>query len=125
MLNVVTAGLAFTAPLASRLVVTPRVGGFLMQEDATEAPAVEAPAVEEEAAPLPPPPAAPKAAKVMSKAMPFMEQPPNLDGTMAGDVGFDPFGFSNHEVGPFDTAAEHMAWMREAELKHGPRNPLV
>jgi hypothetical protein len=40
-------------------------------------------------------------------------------GTDAGDVGFDPLGFSNHELGPFDTPEEHMAWMREAEIKHG------
>jgi len=45
-----------------------------------------------------------------SKALPFMEAPAALDGTYAGDVGFDPFGFS--EV--FD-----IKWMREAELKHG------
>ena len=26
--------------------------------------------------------------------MPFLEQPKNLDGSMAGDVGFDPLGLS-------------------------------
>ena len=56
-----------------------------------------------------------------SAAMPFMDKPAGLDGSMPGDIGFDPFGFSNHELGPFDTPAEHMAWMREAELKHGER----
>ncbi|CAM9167407.1 unnamed protein product [Discosporangium mesarthrocarpum] len=45
-----------------------------------------------------------------SKSIPFMPQPEALDGTMAGDVGFDPFGFSS--VLPLD-------WLREAELKHG------
>lgn len=45
-----------------------------------------------------------------SKALPFMEAPAALDGTYAGDVGFDPFKFT--EV--FD-----IKWMREAELKHG------
>jgi len=45
-----------------------------------------------------------------SKAVPFLSQPENLDGSMAGDVGFDPFGFS----GFFD-----VKWLREAELKHG------
>eukprot|EP00871_Galdieria_phlegrea_P000742 jgi/Galph1/1669/GphlegSOOS_G356.1 len=44
-----------------------------------------------------------------SKALPFMLWPQNLDGTMAGDVGFDPLGFTN----VFD-----VRWMREAELKH-------
>eukprot|EP00168_Porphyra_purpurea_P004579 TRINITY_DN1557_c0_g1_i2.p1 TRINITY_DN1557_c0_g1~~TRINITY_DN1557_c0_g1_i2.p1 ORF type:complete len:185 (+),score=51.17 TRINITY_DN1557_c0_g1_i2:151-705(+) len=46
---------------------------------------------------------------VKSKSMPFMEAPAALDGTMAGDVGFDPLYFTN----VFD-----IKWMREAELKH-------
>ena len=37
-------------------------------------------------------------------------QPTNLDGSLPGDVGFDPLGFS--EV--FDVKV-----LREAELKHG------
>jgi hypothetical protein len=45
-----------------------------------------------------------------SKAMPFLSQPENLDGSMAGDVGFDPLGFSNYI---------DVKWLREAELKHG------
>ncbi|EKX34760.1 light-harvesting Chl a protein 2 [Guillardia theta CCMP2712] len=45
-----------------------------------------------------------------SYAVPFLSRPPALDGTMAGDVGFDPLGFSNY----FD-----LKWLREAELKHG------
>jgi len=54
-----------------------------------------------------------------SAALPFADKPMYLDGSMPGDVGFDPLGFSNYELGPFDTPAEHMAWMREAEIKHG------
>jgi len=30
-----------------------------------------------------------------SKSVPFLEQPPKLDGSMAGDRGFDPAGFTN------------------------------
>ena len=45
-----------------------------------------------------------------SISMPFLSRPPRLDGTMAGDVGFDPLGLSNY----FD-----LKWLREAELKHG------
>lgn len=45
-----------------------------------------------------------------SKSLPFMPQPAALDGTMAGDVGFDPIGFSSFI--PLD-------FLREAELKHG------
>jgi len=39
-----------------------------------------------------------------------LEQPPGLDGSLAGDVGFDPCGFSDN----YD-----MNWLREAELKNG------
>eukprot|EP00752_Nemacystus_decipiens_P009070 g8098.t1 len=45
-----------------------------------------------------------------SKSLPFMPQPETLDGSMAGDVGFDPVGFSSFI--PLD-------FLREAELKHG------
>jgi light-harvesting complex I chlorophyll a/b binding protein 1 len=49
-----------------------------------------------------------------SKSMPFLEAPAKLDGSMAGDVGFDPLGLSNiNDVGL------DLYWMREAELKHG------
>lgn len=47
---------------------------------------------------------------IQSKALPFLEAPPKLDGTLAGDNGFDPWGFS--ELYSLD-------YMREAELKHG------
>lgn len=47
----------------------------------------------------------------MSKALPFAPRPKLLDGTLAGDVGFDPFGF-----GGGDKAS--LMNMREAELKH-------
>jgi len=45
----------------------------------------------------------------MSKSIPFLKQPVALDGSMAGDIGFDPLGLT--EVVP-------LAWAREAELKH-------
>lgn len=45
-----------------------------------------------------------------SMAMPFMERPPALDGSMVGDVGFDPLGFAKNK----DTLMQ----MREAEVKH-------
>jgi hypothetical protein len=44
----------------------------------------------------------------MSKSMPFLLKPKNLDGYV-GNVGFDPLGFSDY----FD-----MKWLRESELKH-------
>lgn len=46
-----------------------------------------------------------------SESMPFMDCPPALDGSMAGDVGFDPLGLSSMGI--------PLAYMREAELKHG------
>ena len=47
----------------------------------------------------------------MSKALPFAPRPKLLDGSLPGDVGFDPFGFAG------DDKASLMN-MREAELKH-------
>ena len=44
-----------------------------------------------------------------SQAIPFLNKPKMLDGTMAGDIGFDPLLLS--EIVP-------LAWSREAELKH-------
>jgi hypothetical protein len=49
----------------------------------------------------------------MSKALPFLKQPPLLDGTMAGDAGFDPLGLSQ-----IDDVGIDLYWLREAELKH-------
>lgn len=46
----------------------------------------------------------------MSMSMPFMERPAILDGSIAGDVGFDPLGFAK-------TEADLMNY-REAEIKH-------
>jgi len=50
------------------------------------------------------------AASAKSTSLPFMEAPEALDGSMAGDVGFDPLGLSS---------IIDIKWMREAELKHG------
>mmetsp|Transcript_10616 Transcript_10616/g.25557 ORF Transcript_10616/g.25557 Transcript_10616/m.25557 type:complete len:236 (+) Transcript_10616:177-884(+) len=47
----------------------------------------------------------------MSQALPFAPKPKLLDGSMAGDVGFDPFGFAGKEV-------SDLVYMREAEIKH-------
>ncbi|KAL3918952.1 MAG: hypothetical protein SGILL_003998, partial [Bacillariaceae sp.] len=46
----------------------------------------------------------------MSQSLPFMERPSALDGSLAGDVGFDPLGFAK------DTSA--LMNYREAEIKH-------
>jgi len=64
------------------------------------------------------PAAAPRKAvaplRANSLSMPFLEQPKNLDGTMAGDVGFDPLGLSE-----IDDLGVDLYWLREAEIKHG------
>mmetsp|Transcript_24904 Transcript_24904/g.53727 ORF Transcript_24904/g.53727 Transcript_24904/m.53727 type:complete len:227 (-) Transcript_24904:57-737(-) len=49
--------------------------------------------------------------KEMSKALPFAPRPKLLDGSMPGDVGFDPFGFGGADK-------ESLIQMREAEIKH-------
>mmetsp|Transcript_94622 Transcript_94622/g.167086 ORF Transcript_94622/g.167086 Transcript_94622/m.167086 type:complete len:278 (-) Transcript_94622:86-919(-) len=55
-----------------------------------------------------------------SVALPFAARPASLDAwELAGDVGFDPFGFSSCALGPFDNDKAHLGWMREAEVKHG------
>lgn len=46
----------------------------------------------------------------MSESLPFMEANPILDGSMAGDVQFDPLGFAKTE--------EDLMNYREAEIKH-------
>jgi Chlorophyll A-B binding protein len=55
----------------------------------------------------PEPPQLPK----MSQSLPFMERPAALDGSLAGDVGFDPVGFSKSK--------DDLMRYREAEIKHG------
>merc|ERR1719454_2061837 len=46
-----------------------------------------------------------------SKALPFLECPEKLDGSMVGDMGFDPMRIS-------DTLVD-LNYVRAAELKHG------
>ena len=45
-----------------------------------------------------------------SQALPFMTRPAVLDGTLAGDVGFDPLGFAKSQ--------SDLMNYREAEVKH-------
>jgi len=51
----------------------------------------------------------------MSSALPFLKKPPALDGTMAGDAGFDPLGFST----TITELGGDLNYVREAELMHG------
>lgn len=46
----------------------------------------------------------------MSLSMPFMPRPVALDGSMAGDVGFDPLGFAKDSTSLMN--------YREAEIRH-------
>lgn len=46
-----------------------------------------------------------------SEALPFLERPAGLDGTLVGDFGFDPLGFT-------DTIG-NINYVAAAELKHG------
>lgn len=59
-----------------------------------------------------------------SQALPFTFGPDTLDGSMIGDVGFDPVGFSSCDMAAFfdKDATDSMSslqWMREAEIAHG------
>eukprot|EP00529_Nitzschia_sp_RCC80_P032117 CAMPEP_0113506622 /NCGR_PEP_ID=MMETSP0014_2-20120614/36006_1 /TAXON_ID=2857 /ORGANISM="Nitzschia sp." /LENGTH=220 /DNA_ID=CAMNT_0000402129 /DNA_START=275 /DNA_END=937 /DNA_ORIENTATION=- /assembly_acc=CAM_ASM_000159 len=46
----------------------------------------------------------------MSQSLPWLNRPEALDGTYAGDVGFDPLGFAKNK--------EDLRLYREAEIKH-------
>jgi len=82
------------SPIGQRAVST---SALRLSEIAEPLPSAEIP---------PPVPELPK----MSQSLPFMERPAALTGELAGDVGFDPFGFAKSE-------AELMNY-REAEVKH-------
>lgn len=47
----------------------------------------------------------------MSKSLPFLVRPEKLDGSMPGDVGFDPMGLSEIQ--------QDLLYARWAEIKHG------
>lgn len=54
-----------------------------------------------------------KQQRIPAKWFPFLnvKAPRILDGTLAGDVGFDPLGFAK--------STKTLLWMRDAEIKHG------
>jgi hypothetical protein len=61
------------------------------------------------------------AAPGKSTAIPFLPQPKNLDGSLPGDVGFDPAGFTNVMPRPGligGNGARSIKWYREAEITH-------
>jgi len=70
-------------------------------------------AVEAEGQTFVPPPPPMKKVAVKAQWMPLgnMKAPMVLDGSLAGDVGFDPLGLAKSE--------KTLYWMREAEIKHG------
>ncbi|KAG5184354.1 light harvesting complex protein [Tribonema minus] len=51
---------------------------------------------------------------VASKSLPFLPKPEKLDGSLPGDVGFDPLNLS-----ATDELGLDLYWFREAEVKHG------
>ena len=66
------------------------------------------PATTTAASPAPAPRAAPLPTN--SQALPFAPRPPLLDGTLAGDAGFDPLGLAD--------TRDKLAFMADAEVKH-------
>jgi hypothetical protein len=66
-------------------------------------------AVDEELTTTPSPPDKPPLPE-KSQSIPFLDRPPALDGSLAGDVGFDPLGFAK--------TSEDLMKYREAEIKH-------
>jgi hypothetical protein len=74
--------------------------------------------------------AAPSTATVPSKALPFENAPATLDGSLPGDVGFDPCFLSTKQANlmadyfnglfPDDNVnIDGLTWYRESELIHG------
>jgi Chlorophyll A-B binding protein len=59
----------------------------------------------------------PRTTSSMSQALPFMTRPRALDGSMVGDVGFDPLGFAKTK--------DDLVRFREAEIKHSRLAMLV
>jgi hypothetical protein len=98
--------LAFRPATPSRGVMT----GMKMSEQPIET--MEAMS-EESGTPEPPAPVSPpKPVALKAKWLPIggVKAPLVLDGSLAGDVGFDPIGFSKSK--------NTLYWMREAEIKH-------
>ena len=56
-----------------------------------------------------------------SVAIPFLKKPPALDGSLVGDVGFDPLGISTTII----ELGGDMKYVREAELMHGRQAMLA
>lgn len=57
-----------------------------------------------------------------SVALPWSEKPANLDGSLVGDVGFDPFGYTDFPQQTFLVGGKsipNILWYREAEIAHG------
>ena len=56
-----------------------------------------------------------------SAAIPFLKRPPALDGSMVGDMGFDPLGIST----TITELGGDLKYVREAELMHGRQAMLA
>ena len=56
-----------------------------------------------------------------SASIPFLKKPPALDGSMPGDVGFDPMGFTT----TITELGGDLNYVREAELMHGRQAMLA
>ena len=93
---------AFTAPSNVNKVTSLKMSDTSAPMDEEIASAAPAPIMEEPVMPVGP---------EMSQSLPFMERPMALDGTLAGDVGFDPLGFAK--------TSDDLMKYREAEIKHG------
>ena len=52
-----------------------------------------------------------KDSPAMSRALPWTKRPATLDGSLAGDAGFDPLGFAKTK--------KDLYKYRDAEIKHG------
>ena len=85
ILSLIAGASAFTAPSAPKLATTIKMADTPIPEPEPQLP-------------------------MMSESLPFLTRPAALDGSMVGDVGFDPLGFAKNK--------EDLVNYREAEVKH-------
>lgn len=97
-----TEGLAYRADVSrAREMILQGTMPTKVQETGLRSEATVTPALSSVSPPVPP---------RTSAALPFTKAPAVLDGSLAGDSGFDPLGFSD--------SRENLLLYREAELKH-------
>ena len=107
---IILASLASTSAFTTRLASKPATSLRMSEPTPEDSEPISEPVAQEDPYSVDKPLFASDSSAEMSMALPFMERPSALDGSMAGDVGFDPLGFAKSE--------QDLMNYREAEIKH-------